>query len=194
MRKNGTLGLCTISHFSHVQLCVMLWTVAHQDPLSMGFSRQEYWGGSPCPPPRDLSDPRIESMSFMFDALAGRFFTTWEAQLGLFPGWGKMQKKTSPSLNYAQKNKQKRWQGHDRSNDRALRWSQVSVTFLPPHLGPTIQHMASTNHTPCPGKTAENQEVTALPTGDLEDMITRAWHCSPCFPYSHPFNPQKNTV
>ena len=39
------------SHFSRVQLFVTLWTVARQAPLSMGFSRQEYWGGLPFPPP-----------------------------------------------------------------------------------------------------------------------------------------------
>ena len=39
-----------LNHFSHVQLCVMLWTVAHQAPLCMGFSRQEYWSGLPCLP------------------------------------------------------------------------------------------------------------------------------------------------
>ena len=37
--------------------------VAHQPPLSMGFSRQGYWSGLPCPPPGDLPDPRIEPMS-----------------------------------------------------------------------------------------------------------------------------------
>ena len=40
-----------LSHFSHVRLLVTPWTVAHQAPLSMGFSRQEYWSGFPCPPP-----------------------------------------------------------------------------------------------------------------------------------------------
>ena len=39
---------------SCVQLCVTLWTVAHQTPLSMGFPSQEYWNGLPFPPPRDL--------------------------------------------------------------------------------------------------------------------------------------------
>ena len=56
-------------------------TVAHQAPLSMGFSRQEYWSGLPCPPPGDLPDPGIQSMSLMSPALAGGFFTTrttWE--------------------------------------------------------------------------------------------------------------------
>ena len=51
---------CVLSRFSRVQLCATLWTVAHQAPLSMGFSRQEYWSGLPFPPPEDLSDPRIE--------------------------------------------------------------------------------------------------------------------------------------
>ena len=36
------------------------WTVAQQAPLSMGFSRQEYWSGLPCPPPGDLPDSGIE--------------------------------------------------------------------------------------------------------------------------------------
>ena len=46
---------------SHVQLFVTPWTVAHHAPLSMGFSRQEYWSGLPFPAPRDLPDPGIES-------------------------------------------------------------------------------------------------------------------------------------
>ena len=40
-----------LSHFSRVWLFVTLWTIAHQAPLSMGFSRQEYWSGLPFPPP-----------------------------------------------------------------------------------------------------------------------------------------------
>ena len=43
--------LCVLSRFSRVQLFATLWTVAHQAPLSMEFSRQEYWSGLPCPPP-----------------------------------------------------------------------------------------------------------------------------------------------
>ena len=42
---------CVLSHFSRVWLCVTLWTLALQAPLSMGFSRQEYWRGLPCTPP-----------------------------------------------------------------------------------------------------------------------------------------------
>ena len=45
---------------SRVQLFVTPWTVAHQAPLSMGFSRQEYWSGLPFPSPGDLPDPGIE--------------------------------------------------------------------------------------------------------------------------------------
>ena len=45
------LCVCVVSHFSHVRLFATPWTVARQAPLSMGFSRQEYWSGLPCPPP-----------------------------------------------------------------------------------------------------------------------------------------------
>ena len=43
-------GCAVLNRFSGVQLCVTLWIVAHQAPLSMGLSRQEYWSGLPCPP------------------------------------------------------------------------------------------------------------------------------------------------
>jgi len=49
------------------------WTVAHQAPLSMGFSRREHWSGSPFPPQGDLPEPGIKLAS---PALAGGFFTT----------------------------------------------------------------------------------------------------------------------
>ena len=73
-----------LSCFSHIQLCVTLWTVAHQAALSMGFSRQEHWSGLPCPPSGDLANPGIECRSLMPPALAGGFITTgttFEAQL-----------------------------------------------------------------------------------------------------------------
>ena len=60
-----------------------LRTVAHQAPLFMGFSRQEYWIGLPCPLPEDLPNTGIETSSLVPPALAGRFFTssaTQEAQ------------------------------------------------------------------------------------------------------------------
>ena len=63
--------VCTVMSSSATQ-----WTVAHQALLSMGFSRQEYWSGFPCPPPGDLPNPVIEPLSLMLPALADRFFTT----------------------------------------------------------------------------------------------------------------------
>ena len=63
-----------LSHFSRVQFFETPWTVAHQAPLSMGFSMQEYWSGLPFPVPGDLPDPGIELTSLMSPALAGRFF------------------------------------------------------------------------------------------------------------------------
>ena len=59
---------------SHVQVLVTLWTVARQAPLSMGFSRQEYWNGLPCPPPGALPDPGNKPVSPAAPALAGEFF------------------------------------------------------------------------------------------------------------------------
>ena len=77
----GQVMLLLLSHFSHIQLFVTLWTVAHQAPLSMGFSRQEYWNGLPCPAPGDLPNPGTEVMSLMSPALAGEIFitsTSWD--------------------------------------------------------------------------------------------------------------------
>ena len=70
---------CFLSHrefasvLSHVWLFATLWSIAHQDPLSMEFFRLEYWNRLPFPPPGDLSNPGIEPGC---PALAGRFFTT----------------------------------------------------------------------------------------------------------------------
>ena len=64
------------NHLSRVQLFATLWTIAHQAPLSMKYSRQEYQSGLPCPPTGDLSHPGIEPVSFMSPALAGEFLTT----------------------------------------------------------------------------------------------------------------------
>ena len=66
-----------LSCFSNVQLFVTLWTVAHlQTPLSVGFSRQEYWSGLSCPPPGDLPDSRIELASPVAPAFAREYFNT----------------------------------------------------------------------------------------------------------------------
>ena len=68
--------LCVLIHFGFVQFFATLWAVAHQAPLSMGFSRKEYSSGLPCPPSGDLLDPGIEPMSLTCPALADGFFTT----------------------------------------------------------------------------------------------------------------------
>ena len=65
-----------LSCFSCVRLFVTPWTIVHQAPLSMGFSRQENWTGLLCPPPVDLPDSGIKSATLMSPALAGGFFTT----------------------------------------------------------------------------------------------------------------------
>ena len=73
---------CVPSRFSPVWLFATLPTVACQAPLSMGFSRQEYWSRLPCLPPGDLPELGIELASLMSPALAAGFFTTratWEA-------------------------------------------------------------------------------------------------------------------
>ena len=78
------LYACMLSCFSHVQFCETLWTVACQAPLSVGFSRQEYWSGLPLPPPGDLPNPGVEPMSLMSPALAGRFLTTLAPLANIF--------------------------------------------------------------------------------------------------------------
>ena len=71
-----------LSRFSSVRLFATPWTVVCQAPLSMGFSRQEYWSGLTCSPPEDLPDPGIKPTLLTSSTLAGGFFTTsatWEA-------------------------------------------------------------------------------------------------------------------
>ena len=78
----ASVHACVLSRFSCVQLFVTPWTVALQVPLSMGFFRQEYWSGLPCPPLEGLPNPEIQLASLLSPALAGGFFTTsttWEA-------------------------------------------------------------------------------------------------------------------
>ena len=80
-----TVQFSSVQSLSRVQLFATIWTVAHQAPLSMGFSRQEHWSGLPFPSPGDPPDPGIEPMSFTSPALAGRFFATsatWKAHTG----------------------------------------------------------------------------------------------------------------
>ena len=72
--------VCVCEVTSVMSNSVTLWTVAHQAPLSIGFSRREYWSGLPCSPLGDLPDPGIEPTSLMCPELAGRFFTTSATQ------------------------------------------------------------------------------------------------------------------
>ena len=86
LRKLHTVfhSLCMLSRFSHILVFATLWIVARQAPLSMGFSRPEYWSGLLYPSPGIFPTQRL-NLCLMSPALAGRFFTTsatWEA---LFP-------------------------------------------------------------------------------------------------------------
>ena len=75
------MRVCLPSPYSCVWLFVTLWVIARQSPLSMGFSRQEYWSGLPWPPLGALPDSGIKPASPVSPALAGGFFTTsatWE--------------------------------------------------------------------------------------------------------------------
>ena len=66
------LRVCMLNCFICVRLFVTPWALAHQAPLTMEFSRQEYWSGLPFFPPGDLPNPGIKPAS---PALAGGFFT-----------------------------------------------------------------------------------------------------------------------
>ena len=71
-----TLHTCEcVQSLSYIRLFATPWTVALQAPLSVGFSRQEYWSGLPCPPPGDLPAPGIKHMSHV-SCTAGGFFIT----------------------------------------------------------------------------------------------------------------------
>ena len=66
-------SLCVLSH---IQLFATPWTVVYQAPLSMEFSKQEYWSGLPCSAPGHRPDPGPEPVSLASPTLAGGFFTT----------------------------------------------------------------------------------------------------------------------
>ena len=73
------LCVCVLSHFGRVWLFATIWTVAHQAPLFVGFSRQEYWSRLPFPPPGDLLIQGSNHMSCGF-FIAGGFFTIWDTR------------------------------------------------------------------------------------------------------------------
>ena len=70
-----------VKSLSRARLFAAPWTVAFQAPLFMGFPRQEYWHGLPCPPAGDLPNPGTEPVPLMSPALAGGFFTTGATRL-----------------------------------------------------------------------------------------------------------------
>ena len=77
-----SMHVCVLSCFSCVGLFATLWAAARQAPLSMGFSRQEYWCGLPFPSPGYLPNPGVEPVSLTSPALSTGFFTTsstWES-------------------------------------------------------------------------------------------------------------------
>ena len=76
MKVMEVMCVMSVCVHSRGQLSATPSTVAHQAPLSIGFSRQEYCSGLPFPPPRDLPNPGIKPMSLATPALTGGFFTT----------------------------------------------------------------------------------------------------------------------
>ena len=80
-RKALTRGcVCMYSHFSHVRFFLTLWTIAHQIPLSMGFSRQEYWSGFPFLSPGNRPNPGIDLVSYI--SCIGRWVLSHSHHLG----------------------------------------------------------------------------------------------------------------
>jgi len=76
------VNIVVAESLSHAQLFATPWTVTYQVPLSLGFSRQEYWSGLPCLQQGTLPNPGIKPTSLTSPAWAGSFFTTsatWEA-------------------------------------------------------------------------------------------------------------------
>ena len=67
--------MCMLSRFSHVQLFMILWTIAHEGPLSKRFSRQEHWSGLPCSPPWDLLSLRDRSHIYSSSDITDGFLT-----------------------------------------------------------------------------------------------------------------------
>ena len=86
--------VCMLSGFSHVLFFATLWIVAHQAPLSIRFSRQEYWSGLPCPPPEYLPSPGIKPKSSVAPSL--------QLDSLLLSHWGSPQPSTLTVKSYAE--------------------------------------------------------------------------------------------
>ena len=85
-----------LSHFSHVWLFVTLWTVACQAPLSMEFSRQEYWSGLPFPSPGDLPDLGLNPGLLH----CRQIFTVWNSYCQITINWGSFWRSSISRLGY----------------------------------------------------------------------------------------------
>ena len=79
LQSSGLSGVfctwCVLNRCSHVWLFATLWTLDHQAPQTMEFSRQESWSGLPCPPQGDLAYPGFKPVSPVSSCVAGGFFT-----------------------------------------------------------------------------------------------------------------------
>ena len=121
-------------------------TVAHRAPLSMGFSRQEYWSGLLCPSAGDLLDPRIKPTSLTSPALAGGFFTTsttWETQMPPY-----LLPKEGPYMGPSQN-----WQDSEKFS-RKLPLQFSSVQFSPSVVSDSLRpHELQHARPPCPSPT-----------------------------------------
>ena len=113
--------VCVLSCFSRVWLFVTSWTVARQAPLSMGFSRQEYQSGWPCPSPGDLPNPGNESLGLLCflhgqsDSLPLSHLGSPTAQLAIHQlHFNKAGKQTQIRKKNLIKNGQKIWTVHQR--------------------------------------------------------------------------------
>ena len=126
---NEDLHVCMPSHFSHIH-SVTLWTAALQAPLSMRFSRKEYWSELPCPPLEDLPNPRIEPAppALQVDSLSLRH-------------WGSPTKTWLSQIKQINKNKFKERKVLQWSPGPVTCWSPVPAAvpltagFLPPPSG-----------------------------------------------------------
>ena len=75
LKRTGMCVCVCARALSHVRLFAIPWTVAHQAPLSMEFSRQEYWSGLPFPSPGESSQPRNQTQVSCISYTTGGFFT-----------------------------------------------------------------------------------------------------------------------
>ena len=117
-----------LTRFSHVWLFVTLWTVDHQAPLSMRFSRQKYWSGLPFPPPGDLPNTGIKPRSPALQA-----DSVLSESLGLPHG-----KWILYCLSHQGSSNKLRWPG---VKPRSTAWKAAMLTTIPPtprHLKPGI--------------------------------------------------------